>query len=68
MGNANNSKTASEKPDKPHKPPHPSASPPNSSKNNKDVEPQSVISANDVKQQLAGTSGSPTGINIPKGN
>ena len=72
MGNANNSKTASDKqPVKPVQPTPSAASPLNSSKNNKDtiVEPVgSVISANDVKQQLAGTSGSPTGINIPKGN
>ena len=76
MGNANNSKTsASDKQAalRPEKNPPPLAvtSPlPNSSKNNKDIpEPVgSVISANDVKQQLAGTSGSPSGINIPKGN
>ena len=72
MGNANNSKTsASDKQAvRPEKTPPPAvASPPNSSKNNKDIEPVgSVISANDVKQQLAGTSGSPSGINIPKGN
>ena len=73
MGNANNSKTsASDKQAalRPEKPPPALASPPNSSKNNKDIlEPVgSVISANDVKQQLAGTSGSPCGINIPKGN
>ena len=71
MGNANNSKTsASDKQAalRPEKTPPPL--PPNSSKNNKDIpEPVgSVISANDVKQQLAGTSGSPSGINIPKGN
>ena len=78
MGNANNSKTsASDKQAalRPEKSPPPlpasvASGPPNSSKNNKDIpEPVgSVISANDVKQQLAGTSGSPSGINIPKGN
>ena len=77
MGNANNSKTsASDKQAalRPEKTPPPlpasvASQSPNSSKNNKDIEPVgSVISANDVKQQLAGTSGSPSGINIPKGN
>ena len=73
MGNANNSKTASSE-----KPVKPAPVPPNlapSGKNNKDTveQPVSVISANDVKQQLAAAaaaagSTSPTGTNIPKGN
>ena len=81
MGNANNSKTASDKPEKP------SAAQPASgqvasnltksdssnAKNNKDssnVEPPvgSVISANDVKQQQLAGNSAPSGINIPKGN
>ena len=81
MGNANNSKTASDKPEKPSAA-QPASGPvasnlkksdSSNAKNNKDssnVEPPvgSVISANDVKQQQLAGNSAPSGINIPKGN
>jgi len=80
MGNANNSKTASDKPEKPSAA-QPASGPvasnltksdSSNAKNNKDssnVEPPvgSVISANDVKQQQLAGNSAPSGINIPKG-
>ena len=84
MGNANNSKTASDKPEKPSAASQPASGGPvasnltksdsSNTKNNKDssnVEPPSVgsvISANDVKQQQLAGNSAPSGINIPKGN